>query len=338
MSTNSAAYLPAATKRLEVKEAPYPTLGEDQILIQNRAVAINPVDIAIQQRGTDLFSWLQFPYILGFDCAGDVVAVGSKVDGFKVGDRAVAQASAAFQNYTPALSHLAARIPESMRYEDAAVLPLCFYTAAAGLFGKDQLGLAYPKIGAEPKGQTVLIWGGATSVGSNGIQLAVAAGYEVISTSSPKNFEYVKKLGASQVFDYNSPTVEADIIAAFDGKKGAGAMAIASMDSESSTKTVESIYNITRSMDGPKLVALAMPPPGEPPVGITARFIDLFNLREGRDLGAALFNKYLSEALVVGTFTPSPPAQVVAQGLEGLQVALDACAKGVSAKKIVVTL
>ncbi len=46
----------------------------------------------------------------------------------------------------------------------------------------------------------------STSVGSNAIQLAVAAGYEVITTSSPRNFDYVKKLGASQVFDYNSKT------------------------------------------------------------------------------------------------------------------------------------
>ena len=338
MTINSAAYLPAATKPLVVSEAPYPTPNEDEIIVQNRAVAINPIDVSIQLQGTALFSWLPFPYILGFDCTGDVVALGSKVDTFKVGDRVVGQTPHAFQTYSPVPSHLATRIPESTRYEDAAVLPLCFFTAAVGLFGQDHLGLSYPELNTKPTGQTVLIWGGTTSVGSNAIQLAVAAGYEVISTSSPKNFEYVKKLGASQVFDYNSPTVQADIIAAFDGKQGAGALAIAGTDQDSRTKIVRSIYDIIRGVDGPKRVALSMPPPEEVPSDITARFIDLFNLAEGRELGSALFNKYLSEALAAGTFIPSPPAEVVAKGLEGLQIGLDTCAKGVSAKKIVVTL
>jgi NADPH:quinone reductase-like Zn-dependent oxidoreductase len=59
-------------------------------------------------------------------------------------------------------------------------------------------GMRHPVADAAPTGQTVLVWGGSTSVGSNAIQLAVAAGYEVITMSSPRNFEYVTPLGASQ--------------------------------------------------------------------------------------------------------------------------------------------
>jgi NADPH:quinone reductase-like Zn-dependent oxidoreductase len=68
---------------------------------------------------------------------------------------------------------------------------------------------------------------GSTSVGSNAIQLAVAASYKVITAASPKNFDYVKKLGASQVFDYHSKTVVHDLINAFKGKTIAGALATA---------------------------------------------------------------------------------------------------------------
>ncbi len=67
--------------------------------------------------------------------------------------------------------------------------------------------------------------GGSTSVGSNAIQLAVAAGYDVITTASPRNFDFVTSLGASHVFDYNSPSVVKDIIAAFDARSLAGAIA-----------------------------------------------------------------------------------------------------------------
>ena len=62
------------------------------------------------------------------------------------------------------------------------------------------------------------IFGGSTSVGANAIQLAVAAGYEVISTASPKNHAYVRGLGASEVFDYHSATVVADMIKACEAK------------------------------------------------------------------------------------------------------------------------
>jgi NADPH:quinone reductase-like Zn-dependent oxidoreductase len=90
---------------------------------------------------------------------------------------------------------------------------------------QDQLALSLPTIPhPKPRGKTLLIWGGATSVGCNAIQLAVAAGYEVITTSSPQNFELMKKLGASQVFDYKSKTVIPDITGAFKGKTTAGAL------------------------------------------------------------------------------------------------------------------
>ncbi|KAK9341949.1 hypothetical protein V1522DRAFT_442085 [Lipomyces starkeyi] len=184
--------------------------------------------------GTEMmFSWIKYPIILGSDVAGEVVEVCCAVTRFKVGDRVVgyavgidekfnSSAKCAFQTYTVLLAHMASQIPSTLSYESAAVLPLGLSTAACGLFQKGHLALEYPSVTPKLTDKTLLIWGGSTSVGSNAIQLAVAAGYEVITTASPSNFDYVKKLGASQVFDYNGKTIVDDLIHAFKGKKLAG--------------------------------------------------------------------------------------------------------------------
>lgn len=198
---------------------------------------MNPIDWIKQCGGNSLFSWIKYPFVLGSDLAGEVAKVGKAVTRFKVGDRLLGHAvgvdkkrntsaEGAFQAYTVVLDHMAAPIPSTMSYESAAVLPLALSTAACGLFQKDQLALEYPSVRSKPTGKTLLIWGGSTSVGSNAIQLAVAGGYEVITTSSPKNFEYVKKLGANLAFDYNSKTVVRDVIEALKGKHIAGGLAI----------------------------------------------------------------------------------------------------------------
>lgn len=62
------------------------------------------------------------------------------------------------------------------------------------------------------------MWGGASAVGGFAIQLAVLAGLKVFATASPKNFDYVKKLGASEAFDYNDPEVVSKIKTAGGGK------------------------------------------------------------------------------------------------------------------------
>ncbi len=162
-------------------------------------------------------------------------------------------AEGAFQTYTVVLAHMASPIPSTMSYESAAVLPLGLSTAACGLFQKNYLALQYPSAGPKTTGKTVLVWGGLTSVGSNAIQLAVATGYEVVTTASPRNFEYVQRLGASQVFDYNSKSVVRDVIAAFKGKTLAGALAIG-------TGSAEFCVDIVHACSGTKVVSTASTP------------------------------------------------------------------------------
>jgi len=162
---------------LEVKSAPYKSPGEHQIVIKSHAVAINPVDWAIQSRGNALFPFLTYPFIGGSDAAGEVVEIGSSVTRFKVGDRVVGNTlclagEGAFQEYPILVDNMASHIPDDMSYESASVLPLGLSTAASGLFQKDKLALQLPTVPPKSTGKTVLVWGGSTSVGCNAIQVS----------------------------------------------------------------------------------------------------------------------------------------------------------------------
>ncbi|KAL2012852.1 hypothetical protein VTN00DRAFT_377 [Thermoascus crustaceus] len=175
-----------------------------------------------------------------------------------------------------------------------------------GLFQKDYLGLQHPTVPPEPTGKTLLVWGGSSSVGSNAIQLAVAVGYEVISTASPKNFLYAKKLGASQVLDYHSEMIVDELVEAFKGQKAA---------------------------------ALANPPPKDLvlPEGVSTKFIFASDLKDN-EVSQAIYVDFLPKALAAGTYTCAPDPEVVGKGLENIQPALEILKKGVSAKKLVVSL
>jgi NADPH:quinone reductase-like Zn-dependent oxidoreductase len=133
MPTNTAAWINAKHARLVVGPAPYPRPGADQIVVRNHAVAVNPLEWIIQVEGTLTYGWLNYPTVLGSDVAGEVVEVGSAVTRFRAGDRVLGHAvgtdkdsnSAAeggFQQYTVVLERLAAPIPDTLSFTDAAVL------------------------------------------------------------------------------------------------------------------------------------------------------------------------------------------------------------------------
>ncbi len=372
MPTNSAAWMRAKYGQLEVGPAPYTPPGKNQIVVRNHAVAINPLDWIIQVAGPVAYRWLTYPTVIGSDVAGEVVEVGEAVTRFRVGDRVLGHAvgtdkdsntaaEGAFQEYTVVLERMAAAIPDTLSYESACVLPLTVSTASSGLFQKDQLGLKHPSANADPTGETVLIWGGSTSVGSNAIQLAVAAGYDVITTASPRNVDYVTSLGASQVFDYNSPAVVQDIVAAFQGRTLAGALAIG-------TGSAELCVDVVHACAGGKFVSIASTPvsfaglAGEDrprfalprllarlvaanvslqmrtrPRGISSKFIFGTSLKDN-EVSTAIYQDFLPSALAEGRYTAAPEPSVVGHGLRDVQNALDIQRKGVSAQKVVVSL
>ncbi|CEP59985.1 zinc-binding alcohol dehydrogenase family protein LALA0_S01e00408g [Lachancea lanzarotensis] len=341
MPTNTAAWLTAEKATpLEVKPAEYTSPNANEILVKNHAVALNLVDWARQTMGNAILAWTEYPCILGNDVAGEVVETGPGVTNFKVGDNVLGMASAwqsnraaegAFQMYTILHTNLASTIPSTVSFEDAAVIPLAVATAACGLYEKEYLGLTYPAA-SKPRatGETILIWGGASSVGTNAIQLAVASGYEVISTSSPKNWDYLKKLGASKVFDYHSSTVVEDIVKAFSGKKSAGALAIG-------LNTAGPCAEIIAQVRGKQFVASANAPPAQLPDGVGCKFVFPGELKSS-GVGEAVFARFLPAGLKNGSFVPSPPSRVIGEGLGAVQNGLEELKKGVSAEKLVIKL
>ncbi|MCO5151717.1 MULTISPECIES: zinc-binding alcohol dehydrogenase family protein [unclassified Shinella] len=180
---------------------PAPT-GRD-ILVEVKAVSVNPVDTKIRASAkADPGQWK----VLGWDAAGIVTAVGPQASLFKAGD-AVFYAGAINRSGTNAEYHLVderivGRKPASLDFPAAAALPLTAITAWEMLF--DRLDVTRPVAGAA---NAILIIGGAGGVGSIAIQIARAlTDLTVIATASrPETQDWVKALGAHHVIDHRKP-------------------------------------------------------------------------------------------------------------------------------------
>jgi NADPH:quinone reductase-like Zn-dependent oxidoreductase len=347
---NKAAWLSASgVKPLEIGPGPYTSPGHHQIVVKNSALGINSVDWAKQMLGETLLGYIRYPFVLGEDVAGTVVEVGEGVERFHVGDRVVAAAAAistnispegGFQLYTVIREWLATPLPDSITFEQASVIPLAIFTASYGLFDTGYLGLDLPTVPARQSSndkRVVIITGGSSAVGSTAIQLAVSAGYAVVLTASPKNFDYVKKLGAAHVFDYKSDSVIDDINAAVKGFHLAGGYSIGD-------GSIDLLAAVLSKHQGPsvhKFIALAGGKPGGGSIdpSIQVKFILLGPDAASSDsVVSNIYKSYLPDALANGQFVPAPEALVVGKGLEKIQEAFGVHMQGVSAKKIVVSL
>ncbi|KAJ9156666.1 Zinc-binding oxidoreductase [Pleurostoma richardsiae] len=342
MAGNEAAWIDTPSQHLlAVRDAPQPTARPGEVVIKNAAVAINPVDWKIQIYGSYLS---QYPFILGEDAAGVVEEVGTDVVRFKKGDRVIAHchslmtrnpANSAFQTYTVSTESLIAPIPSSMSFEDAVVLPLAISTVCAGLYPKDLFDLPLPSVSkSEKNGKTVLILGGASSVGATATQLAVASGATVITTASPTNHAFVKSLGADIVFDYRSPTVAEDMSGALSKTDFVGVYD-AIGEEPSFNCVAASLDRLHRKVP----VASVLP---------SRKRTNLFNRvyvvafaivqEPNKYIGEWVWSKFIPEALASGSLQTKPDPIVAGHGLKDIQKTLDVQHKGVSAKKIVVTL
>ncbi|KAL6714370.1 hypothetical protein ACLMJK_007793 [Lecanora helva] len=345
--TNLAAYLPhEKAPSLSIQPAPYTPPGENEITIANHAVAINPIDWAIQSMGSALYK-LSYPFIGGVDVAGEVVETGPNVTRFRIGDRVLGHAllfakpgkGAAFQLYTVLATNMCCVMPAGLEYERAAVLPLGVSTASSALFQSTHLGLEYPSISPRPTGKTVLVWGGSSSVGSCAIQLATASGYEVFTTCSPRNFEHVKSLGAKRCFDYHDGGVVQKIVDDLKGNDFAGAMAIGSASSGGNgISTGEACLEIVDKTPGRKFVSVVSSGvPDKVPEGVDAKFVFGSELKDN-EVSHSIYGDFLPKALAQGSFVAKPDPEVVGKGLESIQMALGVQKRGVSARKVVVSL
>ena len=179
-----------------------PTPQGRDLLVEVKAVSVNPVDTKVRKRADPKGG---APKILGYDAAGVVTAVGSGAKLFKSGDE-VFYAGSILRQGTDAEYHLVdERIvgakPKTLDFAAAAALPLTSITAWEMLFDR----LAVPRGGAE--GRSLLIVGGAGGVGSIAIQLArhLTKLTIITSASRPETVAWCKELGAHHVIDHSKP-------------------------------------------------------------------------------------------------------------------------------------
>ncbi|KAK4496412.1 hypothetical protein PRZ48_012392 [Zasmidium cellare] len=325
---------------MTVGPAPYPTAGSGEVIIRTAAVAMNPADWLLQQTGM-LIS--EYPAILGCDAAGEVFEVGEGLeDQFKVGDRVFGAAgpltgyrTSAFQQYVVIKAPSIAKIPDAAKYSEAVVLPLGFNTAASCLFAKETLGLEAPPSKAG-QGKTVLIWGASSSLGCCGVQAAALAGYDIVAFASKANHDLVRSLGAKACFDYHDTDVVQNVVKDLQGKEVVGAF-----DCISKPETLGVLCEILANTPNARKLIAAIQPGAEAnaknDVEIRTNFIvDQASYRG--TVGKYLWEEFLPSALGDGTFRYKPDPEIVGHGLENVQKAVDLLSKGVSAKKLVVTL
>jgi NADPH:quinone reductase-like Zn-dependent oxidoreductase len=172
--------------------------------------AANEVLLTVHAAGMDRGTWHSMtgqPYLMrvmgfgvrrpkypvpGLDVAGTVVAVGSDVSRFQIGDEVFGISRGSFAEYAAAREDKLAHKPAGLSFEQAAVVPVSALTAIQGLRNAGRI----------QAGQKVLIIGASGGVGTYAVQLAKAFGAEVTGVSSTAKVDLVRSIGADHVVDY----------------------------------------------------------------------------------------------------------------------------------------
>jgi NADPH:quinone reductase-like Zn-dependent oxidoreductase len=200
------AYAKSDPSRLVHEDAPLPTLGAGDVLVRVHASGVSPGELDWPS------AWLHHddsprtpPIVPGHEVAGVVETVGPGAMGVAVGDEVYgyidARRDGADAEFVAARADELAAKPATLSHAQAAAVPLSALTAWQALFEQGDL---------QPR-QRVLIHGGAGGVGSFAVQLARWRGAHVAATSSARDLDLVRELGADEVIDYRAQRFEDDV-------------------------------------------------------------------------------------------------------------------------------
>lgn len=188
---------------LVYEEAPRPEPGPGEVLVRVHGAGVNPVDWKTR-KGAGVSGQLgPLPAILGWELAGEVVAISGGNGQFAIGDRVYALSrfpapAAAYAEFAIVPVVELAPAPIALDLVRAGAVPLAALTAWQSLFDAAQL----------EAGQTVLVHAAAGGVGHLAVQLAAWKGARVIATASAENRAFVEALGAASVIDYRETPFE----------------------------------------------------------------------------------------------------------------------------------
>ena len=225
---------------LRLANMPEPELQDNDVLVRIHATAVNLLDSKLRDGEFKLFLPYRPPFVLGHDVAGTVVTTGPKVRRFKVGDEVYARPRdhrvGTFAEFIGVNEADVALKPKNLNMAEAASIPLVGLTAWQALI----------EVGKVKPGQKVFIQTGSGGVGTFAIQLAKHLGATVATTTSAKNAELVRSLGADVVIDYKTQDFE-KVLSGYD-------LVLNSQDS----KALEKSLGVLKP--GGQLISISGPP------------------------------------------------------------------------------
>lgn len=191
-----------SAEQLQLVNTGKPLIADNEILVKTVAISINPVDVKTRS-GKAFYSKLKTedPLILGWDISGTVEEIGKNVTDFKVGDEVFAMVNFpghgnAYAEYVKAPADQFALKPKNTSHEEAAAATLAALTAYQFLNNRVK------------SGDKVLIHAASGGVGHFAVQIAKIFGASVTGTTSGRNIDFVKSLGADEVIDYTKQPFE----------------------------------------------------------------------------------------------------------------------------------
>lgn len=188
---------------LRLSEIDAPEAAPGQVIVKVAYASVNPADWKAREGWLSQYFEYQFPFVVGFDAAGIVAAIGEGVTGLSVGERVVTPGNqglgerGSYAEYVRSAAERVIPLPANVGFRDAATLPTAGMTAWKAVVDN----------GNARAGQEVVVNGGAGGTGSFAIQLAKMSGAQVAATCSAGNFDYVRSLGADHTIDYRAGNV-----------------------------------------------------------------------------------------------------------------------------------
>ena len=180
---------------LAFAEINIPKVGNNDILIEIHAASVNPIDYKIVEGALKRAIKLTFPAPIGYDVSGIVIKKGEDVTDFELNDEVFARVprekNGTFAEYIAVDSSVVAKKPDNLNFVEAASIPLVGLTTVQ-VFEKANI----------KSGDKVLIHAGSGGIGTFAIQYAKSKGAYVYTTTSTKNVDWIKNLGADKVIDY----------------------------------------------------------------------------------------------------------------------------------------
>lgn len=188
--------------QIHVEEISQPTPGPNEVLVRIHDAGVNPVDWKIREGYMAKAVPRVFPFTLGQDFCGEVLALGKAADDIDIGDVVFGFANGAYADYAVVSPDMIAAKPTKVDEAVAASLPTPGLTA-----------LQMVTRHVDPRsGETVVIHGAAGAVGSIATQLCLAKGARVIATASAEDAAYLMSLGVARVIDYRTEQFEDDLL------------------------------------------------------------------------------------------------------------------------------